>query len=237
MRNDPPHRSSDPRHRPPQRKGAIVAASSGQLPGWVRDEVNRSTPKDRREPALHLLSQGVSEFADERYRAAAARLREAKALAPRAATIRELLGLSAYRAELWEEALRELRTFRRLTGDTTQMPAEMDALRALGRPADVEKTWQLFRELGGPKDVELEAKVVYASHLLDQGKVRPAWEVIKPGRLVASAPEAELRSWFVAAKVALAAGDREAAQRLTKAISKQAPALPGLEELQAAIGA
>jgi hypothetical protein len=203
----------------------------------VRDEVNRSTPKDRREPALRLLSQGVSEFADERYRAAAARLREAKALAPRAATIRELLGLAAYRAELWEEALRELRTFRRLTGDTSQMPAEMDALRALGRPGDVDKTWKLFRELGGAKDVESEAKVVYASHLLDQGKVREAWQVIKPGRLVASAPEAELRGWFVAAKVALAAGDPETARRLAKAVAKQDPSMPGLEDLQAAVGA
>jgi hypothetical protein len=185
---------------------------------------------------LRLLSQGVAEFSDERYRAAAARLREAKALSPRAATIRELLGLSAYRAELWEEALRELRTFRRLTGDTSQMPAEMDALRALGRPADVDKTWQLFKELGGARDVELEARVVYASHLLDQGKVKPAWDVIKPGRLVASAGEAELRSWYVAAKVALAAGDRETARTITAAISKQAPSLEGLEELQTAVG-
>ena len=74
------------------------------------------------------------------------------------------------------------------------------------------------------------------SHLLDQGKVKAAWEVIKPGRLVASAPEAELRRWFVAARVALAAGDRDTARRLTTAIGKQAPALPGLEELQAAVG-
>jgi hypothetical protein len=236
MKNEPRNHSSDSRHRPPQRRGAIVAAASGQLPGWVRDEVNRSTPKERREPALRLLSQGVAEFSDERYRAAAARLREAKALSPRAATIRELLGLSAYRAELWEEALRELRTFRRLTGDTSQMPAEMDALRALGRPADVDKTWQLFKELGGARDVELEARVVYASHLLDQGKVKPAWDVIKPGRLVASAGEAELRSWYVAAKVALAAGDRETARTITAAISKQAPSLEGLEELQTAVG-
>jgi hypothetical protein len=236
MKNEPRNHSSDSRHRPPQRRGAIVAAASGQLPGWVRDEVNRSTPKERREPALRLLSQGVAEFSDERYRAAAARLREAKALSPRAATIRELLGLSAYRAELWEEALRELRTFRRLTGDTSQMPAEMDALRALGRPADVDKTWQLFKELGGARDVELEARVVYASHLLDQGKVKPAWEVIKPGRLVASAGEAEIRSWYVAAKVALAAGDRETARTITNAISKQAPSLEGLEELQTSVG-
>jgi hypothetical protein len=116
------------------------------------------------------------------------------------------------------------------------MPAEMDALRALGRPADVDKTWQLFKELGGARDVELEARVVYASHLLDQGKVKPAWDVIKPGRLVASAGEAELRSWYVAAKVALAAGDRETARTITAAISKQAPSLEGLEELQTAVG-
>ena len=107
-------------------------------------------------------------------------LRKAKNLAPRSSTVREMLGLSAYRTGQWEEALRELRTFRRITGDVIHMPVEMDCLRALGRPGDVTKTWNLLQDLDAPASVGHEARVVYASFLLDQGKPRDAWQVIKP---------------------------------------------------------
>ncbi len=83
-----------------QRK-TITSVKGGQLPGWVRDEINRSTPKDRRQPALSHLSTAIENFANERYPAAAAELRQAKKLSPRSATIRESLGLSAYRSGMW----------------------------------------------------------------------------------------------------------------------------------------
>lgn len=227
-----PPRSRDQGKR---RGGAITAAKGGRLPGWVREEVVRSTPRQRRDAALRALGEGIEAFSDERYGRALRALREAKRLSPRAATIRELLGLSAYQEERWEEALRELRTFRRLTGDTTHMAVELDCLRALDRTADVHKTWQRFRELGGGRIADDEARVVYASFLLDQGDLRGAWQVIKPGRLVDNAPESRLRRWFVAAKVAAANRDRKAATTLAAAVRKQAPDLPGLDELEAEI--
>ncbi len=183
--------------------------------------------------ALELLSEGSDLFASERFEQAAKTLRQAKAVASRSATIRELLGLAAYNVELWEEALRELRTYRRLSGETTHMPEEMDCLRGLGRPADVDKTWQIFQELGGSRITEDEARVVYGSHLLDRGQLRDAWEVVRPGRLVAQAPPSTLRKWFVAARIALAGGDLETATTLHKAISKQDAEVPGLAELAA----
>ncbi len=227
-----PPRARDRRGR---HGGAITAARGGRLPGWVREEVVRSTPRQRRDAALRALSEGIDAFSEERYGKALRSLREAKSLSPRAATIRELLGLAAYQEERWEEALRELRTFRRLTGDTTHMAVELDCLRALGRDADVHKTWERFRELGGGRIADDEARVVYASFLLDQGDLRRAWQVIKPGRLVDNAPESRLRRWFVAARVAAANRDRKAATTLAQAVRKQAPDLPGLEELQAEI--
>lgn len=199
----------------------------------MREEIIRSTPKDRREAALAELTAGLSAFADERFKTAATALRKAKGLAPRAATVRELLGLSAYRSGGWEEALRELRTYRRLTGETTHMPVEMDCLRALGRPDDaVDKTWELYQELDADRDTEDEMRVVYASHLLDRGRIADAWRVIRPGRLITNAPEAALRRWAVAAKVAAASGDQEAAGRLVAEIRKQAPEVEWLEELE-----
>jgi len=213
----------------------ITSVPSGQLPKWVRDEIVRSTPKDRREPAMSHLTKAMSEFADERYRAALPELRKAKKLSPRSSVVRELLGLSAYRSGNWEEALRELRTFRRITGDLMHMPVEMDCLRALKRPEDVTKTWERLQSHDVSPAVNHEARVVYASFLLDQGKPREAWPIIKPGRLIASPSEAEQRRWYVAARVAMEAGDKDAARRIVAALDEQDPDFEGVEELRSAL--
>ena len=200
----------------------------------MREEIVRTTPKDRRDAALGELMSGLEAFSEERYKKAATALRNAKALAPRAATVRELLGLAAYRSGGWEEALRELRTFRRLTGETTHMPVEMDCLRALDRPDDaIEKVWTLYQELASTRDTDDEMRVVFASHLLDRDRVADAWRVIKPGRLVANAPEPLIRRWAVACRVAFASGDRDSARTLLDQIRKQAPDLDWLDELEA----
>ena len=215
--------------------GSLTSVKGGELPKWVREEIKRSTPKDRREPALNHLAKGLERFADERYSAALPDLRQAKTLAPRSSTIREMLGLAAYRSSNWEEALREVRTFRRLTGDLIHMPVEMDCLRALGRGKDVAKTWERLNELDPSATVSHEARVVYASFLLDEERPREAWEIIKPGRLIANPSPGELRRWFVAARVAIAAGDNEAGRQIVAALDEQEVDFEGVEELRAAL--
>ena len=220
--------------RKPQHK-TITSVKGGQLPKWVREEILRSTPKDRRQPAINHLSKAMEMFADERYPGAASELRKAKELSPRSATIREMLGLSAYRSGLWEEGLRELRTFRRLTGDLIHYPVEMDCLRALGRDQDVIKAWERLQDHEISATINHEARVVYASFLLDQGRPRDAWPVIKPGRLVASPTQGELRRWYVAARVAVDAVDLDAARRLVAALDEQEPDFEGVDELRRAL--
>lgn len=205
--------------------------AGGELPKWVREEIQRVTPSDRREATYALLAEAANSFASGRHAAALSRLEEAKQLSPRATAVRELMGLSAYRLGQWKKALQELRTFRRFAGETTHMPIEMDALRALDRGPDVEKTWELFQELGGRREVEDEARVVYASYLIDVGRPLEAWKVIAPGRLVADATESMLRRWYVASRVAVVLGDAEAAGKLKRAVEQADHAFPGLEEL------
>lgn len=231
------NRSRGPSHGGQQqrRHRTITSVTSGQLPKWVREDIVRSTPKARREPALVHLSKGMEQFADERYAAALPELRSAKELSPRSSTVRELLGLSAYRSGRWEEALRELRTFRRITGDLIHMPVEMDCLRALGRKEDVTKTWDRIQEHDISATVSNEARVVYASFLIDEGKAREAWPIIKPGRLIASPSPGEVRRWYVAAKVAFAVGDKDAARRLVAALDEQEPDFEGVDELRQAL--
>lgn len=239
--NDQNHRPGHPAHKrgshggkKPQHK-TITSVKGGQLPKWVRDEITRSTPKDRRQPAINHLTAAMESFAEERYPAAVGELRRAKKLSPRSATIREMLGLSAYRSGNWDEALRELRTYRRLSGDLIHYPVEMDCLRALERPDDVIKAWDRLQDYDISPTINHEARVVYASFLLDQGRPRDAWPVIKPGRLVASPSPGELRRWYVAARVALEAGDKEAARRLVAALDEQEPDFEGVDELRRAL--
>lgn len=193
------------------------------------------TPKERREPTMKLLADAALLFSESRYPQALPKLREAKKLSSRTATIRELLGLTAYRTSNWEEALRELRTFRRLTGDTTHMAVEMDCLRALDRAADVEKVWKLFHELGGGPAAEKELSVVYGSFLLDEGRAKEAWKVTAPKRIQADAREHDFRRWYVAARAATALGDYDTAEQLAGAIEDREVSFPGLEDLRTEI--
>ena len=182
---------------------------------------------------LVLFSEAAEDFADDKLGRAHAKLIRAKKLASRAAAIRELLGLTAYRMERWEEALRELRAFRRMAGDTTHMPVEMDVLRALQRPEDVHKVWHLFQELGGRPLTDAEARVVYGSFLLDEGRPRDAWAVTKPKRVTKEAKVGDLRRWYVAARAAAALGDVATARQLSKAIAEadDERAVAGLDAL------
>lgn len=229
-------RSGDPRETRGDRRKPLTIQPGAPLPRWVREEITRSTPKDRREAALIELTKGLDAFADDRPRQAAVALRKAKSLSPRAATVREILGLAAYQIEAWDEALRELRTFRRITGETIHMAVELDCLRALGRDADVDKTWVLFNELGGDRDSDDEVRVVYASHLLDRGRLADAWRVIKPGRLVANAPQSAVRRWAVAARVAARSGDVDTTRTLLAAVRRESPDAEWLADLESELG-
>lgn len=226
-------RGNDRRTSRPPRRGSITTGDGrdSDLAKWVREEIARVTPKERREPTERLLADGAHSFAAGKYHQALPKLIEAKKLSSRTATVRELLGLTLYHVGQWEQALAELRTFRRLSGETTHMAEEMDCLRALDRPADVEKTWRLLGELGGGGDAQGEARVVYASFLLDQGRAKEAWRVVGPRRIEKTPTESAVREWFVAARAARALGDEDTANQLIAGITSFDPEYPGLDEL------
>ena len=73
----------------------------------------------------------------------------------RLACVREAVALTAYMAGEYHEALREFRTYRRITGDDTHVAAQLDCERALGRS---EKAVQLATEIDMEK-LEREARV------------------------------------------------------------------------------
>ena len=61
----------------------------------------------------------------------------------RLGVVREAAGMTAYAAGKFSEALREFRTYRRISGDNAHLPEMVDSERALGRP---EKALQLVAE-------------------------------------------------------------------------------------------
>lgn len=219
-----------PREPKPEPKKSTRIRLPG-LPAFVQDDLARVTPAAKVEPALQALAEGAKAFSKGQYGRALGAAEQAKRLAPRDPSARELIGLSAYRLEQWKTALTELRTFRRLTGDMTHVPIEMDVLRALGRAKDVESVWQELRRRRPRPAVMKEGKVVYASFLLDEGRPQQAWDVVNPHRLVQHPYPEDLRVWFVAARAAAASGNRTKAVKLRNAIVAEEPAFVGLDLL------
>jgi tetratricopeptide (TPR) repeat protein len=217
---------SEPAKRRRDLKGAAV-----DLPNWVIEALTRVTPNDRVAPALEALGEASAAMNDGRYHAAVKHAKTAKNLAPQDATVRETLGLSAYRIGDWDTALSELRAYRRMAGDAMHLPIEMDVLRALHRDRDVEKVWQTLQGADVTPAVWKEGKVVYGTFLLEQGDAAGAWDLTGPDRVGPNANEADLRVWYVAARAAAFNGDTATARRIADAIVLNDPSFAGLDAL------
>lgn len=217
---------SEPTKRRRDLKGAAV-----DLPNWVIEALTRVTPKDRVAPALEALGEASAAMADGRYHAAVKHAKNAKNLAPQDATVRETLGLSAYRIGEWDTALSELRAYRRMAGDAMHLPIEMDVLRALQRDRDVEAAWETLQKADVAPAVWKEGKVVYGTFLLEKGDAEGAWDLTGPERVGPNAHDADLRVWYVAARAAAFNGDAITARRIADAIVLNDPSFAGLDAL------
>ncbi len=159
--------------------------------------------------------------------------RAARGRAARVGAVREAVGVAAYHAEEWAEALTELRTARRITGDPRTLPLLADCERALGRPNHA------LRFLSDPDAAKLDAEtkaellIVVAGARRDLGQVDAALAVLARGGLdpqrprpgsarlwyaYADALEAtgqlpEAAKWFAASAALDADGETDAAER------------------------
>lgn len=201
------------------------------LPNWIVEALVRVTPKDRIAPALEALGEASAAMNDGRYHAAVKDAKRAKNLSPQDSTIRETLGLSAYRIGDWDTALAELRAYRRMAGDASHLPIEMDVLRAKGRGKDVKAAWDTLQKADVAPAVWKEGKVVYGSYLLDEGDAQGAWDLTGPDRVGPNAKESDLRVWYIAARAAASNGETETARRIADAIVLNDPSFPGLDAL------
>ena len=149
----------------------------------------------------------VARLAEGDAEAASAAATEAKRLAPRAAPIREILGIALYRAGAYRTALSELLAYRRMTGRVDQNHLIADAYRAAGSP---EKAIPLIDDALAtslPRETRAEAVVVGASALADMGRFQEALSLLRrfPTRAEVGA-EPDLRVWYVTADVLARSG-------------------------------
>ena len=124
------------------------------------------------------MREAGESFRRERFDEARRILRPVAAQAPRAASIRELYGLSLYRLGRWAQAARELEAYRALTGSTEQNPVLADCYRALGRYAEVEELWDELRAASPRAELVAEGRIVAAGALADQGKLDEAIKLL-----------------------------------------------------------
>jgi len=103
-----------------------------ELDKEVRRDLGALAADNATAVARHLVM--VARLLDEDPGLALEHARAAQRRAGRVGAVREAAGLAAYRAGEYDEALRELRTARRLTGSQEHLPVMADCERGLGRP-------------------------------------------------------------------------------------------------------
>jgi hypothetical protein len=94
--------------------------------------------------------------------------------AGRIAVVRETLAIAAYTIGDFAMALRELRTYRRISGLNDQLPMMVDSERGLGRP---DKALELGRSVPRetlPADVQVELAIAMSGARLDLGQADAA---------------------------------------------------------------
>jgi tetratricopeptide (TPR) repeat protein len=192
--------------------------------------------------AGHLVAAGS--LADEEPELAWLHARAARARGGRIAVVRETVGLVAYRAGEWAEAIGELRAARRMGGGPGHLAVMADAERALGHP---ERAIELSRSAEADdldEDAAIELVIVVAGARADLGQIdaalahleRIGWREDAPNARIAYAyadlllqagRRQEALTWFVRAADADTDEETDAGERLAELSASLADTVDG----------
>lgn len=146
---------------------------------------------------VKVFAEAAAAFVADDLEEAERLAQQAKHIALRSTSARELLGLVLHRAGKWQEAAKELSTFRRISGSTAQNPVLADVYRALGKP---ERALELCDEIDPSieeEEIVFEGAIVAAGALTDLGRLEDA--VARLEALDLDPPIAQmhhLRAWY-----------------------------------------
>ncbi|SDN39472.1 hypothetical protein SAMN05660642_04737 [Geodermatophilus siccatus] len=194
----------------------------------VRAALRGLDPRNAQKVAGHLVVAGT--LVDDQPEEALAHARAARDRASRIAVVREAVGVAAYHAGDYAEAARELRAYRRMSGDPGYRAVLADCERALGRP---EVALRLVREaLAGQPDAEeaVELRLVEAGARQDLGELPAARLVLEAALGGSPRPDSVdltdptvLRLTSAYADLLEAAGEAAAAEQWRAAVAVHTP--------------
>jgi tetratricopeptide (TPR) repeat protein len=219
--------------RPGGKSRRPAPASAAALPRDVAEELQRVTRPTELKDAVSRLARAIDLLERGDDGAAAAEAYKAKERSPRSVSVREVLGLALYGQGRWQEALTEMKAYKRMAGRADQNHIIADCLRALGKPAEAVPLAE--EELRGKvsNEAKAEAVIVAASALADQGRFPEALAFLARARTRDDvAEDYTLRLWYVKGDILARAGrSDEAAEQFRKVMRHDASAFDAAERL------
>jgi tetratricopeptide (TPR) repeat protein len=188
------------------------------------EEVRSVARPGRAEEAQRAFERAVSLLERGRDAAAVAAAEEAKSLAPRSGAAREVLGIALYRTQRYQDALRALQAYRRITGRLDQNHLIADSYRALGAPEKAVEPARAAMRAHIPDEARVEAAVVGAAALSDMGRFDEALGLLRafPARDNV-ARSFELRLWYVSGDILERSGRRQEAREEFRRVVRHDP--------------
>jgi tetratricopeptide (TPR) repeat protein len=217
-------------------RGPRAAAPIAALPRGIQEEIRRTALPGKDRDAMARLARAIELLDRDDPKGAAAEAEKAKALAPRSGAVREVLGLAMYGLGRWQEALTELKAYKRISGRTDQNHLIADSLPGLGRPQEaVPLAEEVLRVKGVPNEAKAEAVIVAASALADQGRFAEALAFLGRARTREDVSEGyTLRLWYVKGDILERAGRRqEAAEEFRRVMQHDPSAFDAAERFAA----
>ncbi|GHE06780.1 tetratricopeptide repeat protein [Klenkia taihuensis] len=152
-------------------------ADPKQLDGSVRRALKGLESRNAGVVGQHLAAAGG--LLEDDPAAALAHAQAARGRASRIAVVREAVGVAAYHAGDFAEAARELRAYRRMSGDESYRAVLADCERALGRPDAALKLVTEALAAGPDEEETVELRLVEAGSRQDLGELPAAALVLE----------------------------------------------------------
>jgi tetratricopeptide (TPR) repeat protein len=190
-------KSSWNQQEPRGKTGRAPSKPLVHLPDEVVGELRGTARPGKGQILVQVFAEAATAFEEENLDEAIKLAEQAKHIALRSATVRELLGLAYYRNGQFKEAARELSAFRRLAGSTEQNPVLADCYRAMSKP---ERALELCHEIepSVPEPIRYEGAIVAAGALTDMDRIDEAIARVESLELnPPSAGQHHLRAWYV----------------------------------------
>jgi tetratricopeptide (TPR) repeat protein len=208
------------------------------LPREIEDDIRRSARPAQQADAMSRLSRAIDRLERDDPRGAVPEAERAKALAPRSAAVREVLGMAYYGLGRWKDAVTELKAYKRISGRTDQNHLIADCYRGLGRPEEVVPLAdEVLRDRGAPNEAKAEAVIVAASALADRERYAEALALLARAKTREDvAQDYTLRLWYARGDILAKAGRTDEAAGEFRKIMRHDPAAFDAAERLAGLG-